>query len=131
MEVGVGAVWHGRDEERVGRRICHNAPARRKQSLPTMTAGDRVAMPLLLVILMLCLGVARGAAAHPMGEPPGQMVDIGGRRMHLNCLGHGAPTVLIDIGLGAASLPGDRALAGLAALGGAGLLAAVQLLMCY
>jgi pimeloyl-ACP methyl ester carboxylesterase len=80
-----------------------------------MTAGDRVAMPLLLIILMLCLGVARGAAAHPMGEPPGKMVDIGGRRMHLNCLGHGAPTVLIDIGLGAASLewePVMRLLAG-------------------
>ncbi len=36
---------------------------------------------------------------------------------------------LFWLGLGAASLPGDRALAGLAALGGAGLLAAVQLLI--
>ncbi|MCP9833731.1 MULTISPECIES: apolipoprotein N-acyltransferase [unclassified Cyanobium] len=36
---------------------------------------------------------------------------------------------LFWLGLGAAALPGDRALAGLAALGGAGLLAAVQLLI--
>ncbi len=38
---------------------------------------------------------------------------------------------LFWLGLGAASLPGDRALAGLAALGGAGLLAAVQLLISW
>ena len=36
---------------------------------------------------------------------------------------------LFWLGLGSAALPGDRALAGLAALGGAGLLAAVQLLI--
>ncbi|AFY28460.1 apolipoprotein N-acyltransferase [Cyanobium gracile] len=36
---------------------------------------------------------------------------------------------LFWLGLGAAALPGDRALAGLAVLGGAGLLAAVQLLI--
>ncbi len=36
---------------------------------------------------------------------------------------------LFWLGLGAAALPGDRALAGLAAIGGAGLLAAVQLLI--
>jgi apolipoprotein N-acyltransferase len=36
---------------------------------------------------------------------------------------------LFWLGLGAAALPGDRALAGVAALGGAGLLAAVQLLI--
>ncbi len=38
---------------------------------------------------------------------------------------------LFWLGLGAAALPGDRALAGLAALGGAGLLAAVQLLISW
>lgn len=38
---------------------------------------------------------------------------------------------LFWLGLGAGALPGDRALAGLAALGGAGLLAAVQLLISW
>ncbi len=38
---------------------------------------------------------------------------------------------LFWLGLGAAALPGDRAMAGLAALGGAGLLAAVQLLISW
>jgi pimeloyl-ACP methyl ester carboxylesterase len=32
--------------------------------------------------------------------PPGQMVDVGGYRLHLNCTGTGSPTVVIDAGLG-------------------------------
>jgi pimeloyl-ACP methyl ester carboxylesterase len=32
--------------------------------------------------------------------PPGQMVDVGGYRLHINCTGTGSPTVVIDAGLG-------------------------------
>ena len=28
--------------------------------------------------------------------PPGQMVDVGGYRLHINCTGEGSPTVVID-----------------------------------
>jgi pimeloyl-ACP methyl ester carboxylesterase len=35
--------------------------------------------------------------------PPGQMVDVGGYRLHLNCTGTGSPTVVIDTGWGDAS----------------------------
>ena len=31
--------------------------------------------------------------------PPGEMIDIGGRRLHLYCLGEGAPTVILEGGL--------------------------------
>ncbi|MFQ5923678.1 MAG: alpha/beta fold hydrolase [Anaerolineales bacterium] len=31
--------------------------------------------------------------------PPGEMIDIGGRRLHLYCLGKGAPTVILEGGL--------------------------------
>lgn len=44
------------------------------------------------------------AIAHPLGDPPGRLVDLGGRTMHLYCIGRGAPTVVIDTGLGATSL---------------------------
>jgi pimeloyl-ACP methyl ester carboxylesterase len=44
---------------------------------------------------------ARDAQAFP---PPGQMVDVGGHRLHLNCTGAGSPTVVIDAGLGGSSL---------------------------
>jgi pimeloyl-ACP methyl ester carboxylesterase len=33
--------------------------------------------------------------------PPGQLVDIGGRRLHLHCEGTGGPTVVLDAGAGA------------------------------
>ena len=32
------------------------------------------------------------------GSPPGRLVDIGGRRLHLHCTGSGSPTVLIEAG---------------------------------
>jgi pimeloyl-ACP methyl ester carboxylesterase len=36
-------------------------------------------------------------------SPPGQMVDVGGYRLHLNCTGSGSPTVVIDAGWGDSS----------------------------
>lgn len=35
--------------------------------------------------------------------PPGQLVDIGGYRLHLWCSGNGAPAVILDTGLGGSS----------------------------
>ncbi|MBL8153010.1 MAG: alpha/beta hydrolase [Anaerolineae bacterium] len=44
-------------------------------------------------------------AADIQAYPPlGQMVDVGGYRLHINCLGTGSPTVIIDAGWGAWSL---------------------------
>lgn len=37
------------------------------------------------------------AKAYP---PPGQLVDVGGHRLHINCTGTGSPTVVIEAGLG-------------------------------
>lgn len=43
----------------------------------------------------------RDAKRYP---PPGQMVDIGGRRLHLQCRGVGTPTVVMEMGAGAWSV---------------------------
>ena len=40
---------------------------------------------------------AADAKAYP---PPGQLVDVGGHRLHINCTGTGSPTVVIDAGQG-------------------------------
>lgn len=32
--------------------------------------------------------------------PPGELVDLGGYRLHINCEGYGSPTVILDAGLG-------------------------------
>ena len=39
-----------------------------------------------------------------LDPPPGQLVDVGGRRLHINCQGEGTPTVLLDSGVGGFSL---------------------------
>lgn len=50
--------------------------------------------------IALLLWMAGDAAAQPIdiGAPPGKLVDIGGRRLHLNCTGHGSPTVVMESG---------------------------------
>ncbi len=56
-----------------------------------------------VVVLLLAGAVyervaeAADAQAYP---PPGQMVDVGGYRLHINCTGSGSPTVVIEAGLG-------------------------------
>ena len=35
---------------------------------------------------------------------PGQLVDVGGYRLHIQCVGTGSPTVVLDAGLGGSSL---------------------------
>jgi pimeloyl-ACP methyl ester carboxylesterase len=68
----------------------------------------RIWRPLLgLVGVLLALAVAgaiyqaiateRAERAYP---PPGEMVDVGGYSLHINCVGQGSPTVVLDAGLG-------------------------------
>ena len=51
------------------------------------------------------LSEARDARAYP---PPGLMVALGGYRMHINCKGSGAPTVVIGSGWGDSSAAWGR-----------------------
>jgi pimeloyl-ACP methyl ester carboxylesterase len=60
-------------------------------------------------IAVLIVGlIVVGAIYEPIAEaadaktypPPGQLVDIGGHRLHINCAGTGSPTVVIDAGQG-------------------------------
>ena len=58
-------------------------------------------MVLLGVMLLGALYESRAEAADVQAYPaPGQMVDVGGYRLHINCVGTGSPTVVIDAGLG-------------------------------
>src|SRR5262245_65576021 len=66
----------------------------------------RIALGFVAVLLVaVALGAiyqramfARDAERFPM---PGQLVDVGGRRLHLYCTGSGSPTVVLENGLGA------------------------------
>jgi hypothetical protein len=63
-----------------------------------------------LVVALFALAVAgaiyqaiateRAERAYP---PPGEMVDVGGYSLHINCVGKGSPAVVLDAGLGGMS----------------------------
>ena len=82
-------------------------PRRRPNRLVFWTV--RVLLGLLALIVLLALGGAGYEAIMAAGDtkrypPPGQLVDVGGHRLHLHCVGQGSPTVVLDAGLGAFSL---------------------------
>ena len=67
------------------------------------TTGILIGLCGLIVVAALSgavyqwVATRRELAATP---PPGQLVDVGGHRLHLWCMGNGAPTVILDTGLG-------------------------------
>jgi pimeloyl-ACP methyl ester carboxylesterase len=75
------------------------APTRRGRGcLLWLGAGLAVVLGLLLVGYMFEPEAdAADAKTYP---PPGELVDIGGYRLHINCMGSGSPTVVIDAGWG-------------------------------
>jgi pimeloyl-ACP methyl ester carboxylesterase len=61
------------------------------------------------LIAVLALAGASYEAIAAAGDarrypPPGQLVDVGGYRLHIQCVGAGSPTVVLDAGLGGSSL---------------------------
>ena len=84
------------DENQVGR----NRTAQRRGSgcLKWLGAGLASLLGLLLVgYIYEPIAEAADAKLYP---PPGQLVDVGGYRLHINCTGTGSPTVVIVAGLG-------------------------------
>src|SRR6476659_6752819 len=65
--------------------------------------------PLVGLIAVLALVGASYEAIAARGDArryptPGQLVDVGGYRLHIQCVGTGSPTVVLDAGLGGSSL---------------------------
>lgn len=58
-------------------------------------------MPIFLSLIALMIGGATTSTyANEMPPMPGNRYDIGSHRLHINCMGKGSPTVIIDTGLG-------------------------------
>src|SRR5690348_11027139 len=81
----------------------NDAPKRRGRGCLVLIG--RLFVGLLIIGLGLALvgsiyessAEAADLVAYP---PPGQMVDVGGYRLHINCTGSGSPTVVVEAGLG-------------------------------
>jgi pimeloyl-ACP methyl ester carboxylesterase len=90
------------------------APKRRgKGCLLGLGAAILLAVGLVLAgTVYESVNEASDVRAYP---PPGQLVDVGGYRLHINCTGAGSPTVVIDAGWGDWSLGWSRVQPGIAA----------------
>jgi len=66
--------------------------------------GRTLAMLFGLIVVLGLVGAVYESAAEAADvrayPPPGQMVDVGGYRLHINCIGAGSPTVVIESGWG-------------------------------
>ncbi|MBI1280561.1 MAG: alpha/beta fold hydrolase [Anaerolineaceae bacterium] len=88
---------------------AHNPVVEITQSLPNKRGTRKIlksvlALLLILVITTLLLGAKAKADLIAQYPPLGQMVDVGGYRLHINCQGTGSPTVIMEAGLGEPSL---------------------------
>jgi len=62
-------------------------------------------MPVLLLLAFLFLTMSTVAQSEEVSfEPPGQLIDVNGRDMHINCIGNKSPTIILDSGAGGFSL---------------------------
>jgi len=64
----------------------------------------RLALAVVLAAPPLSAAVAQPDPDLAAFPPPGRLVQVDGRRMHLHCIGSGAPTVILEDGQGGASL---------------------------
>jgi pimeloyl-ACP methyl ester carboxylesterase len=84
------------DQNQIGK-----VPARKRRGRGCLIwLGAILALFLVLLLagfIFEPMAEAADAKAYP---PPGQLVDVGGYRLHINCTGSGSPTVVIDAGLG-------------------------------
>jgi len=79
------------------------------QRLPTRPSGRGV----LVLVTMLALsatvwgvqavGIQADGVQESEAQESGQLVDVGGHRLHIDCLGEGGPVVVFDVGIGESS----------------------------
>ena len=79
-----------------------------ERTQPRRRPGGRIRRGLVWMIVGLLapalIGAVYQAVATEMDRranpPPGELVDVGGYRLHLHCVGQGSPTVILESGLG-------------------------------
>lgn len=94
----------GRPEQASNGQTQTKAADPRKRRGVLIWLGGAIALLLVLILAGMLYESVSEAADVQAYPPPGQMVDVGGYRLHLNCTGTGSPTVIIDAGWGDWSL---------------------------
>jgi pimeloyl-ACP methyl ester carboxylesterase len=70
--------------------------------------GNLAVLTLSMTAILLLVGLFYQAVSEALDRrkypPQGELINIGGFRLHLNCIGQGTPTVVMDAGGGAPSI---------------------------
>jgi pimeloyl-ACP methyl ester carboxylesterase len=104
-------VWRGHSLRQAQGRRVRVLPEEKEMSQTTPSATEpnrwlqRTVFGLLVATALLAIAGAlyqflserRDRRAYPM---PGELVDVGGYKIHIDCIGQGSPTVVFDSGLG-------------------------------
>src|SRR5215470_2629213 len=61
---------------------------------------NRCSIGILTVLVLPLLIAAQHSTNEGAPAPPGKLVDLGGRRLHINCTGKGQPTIVMEAGAG-------------------------------
>lgn len=69
------------------------------------TAALAVLVLVLIGLLYQDIGARRDARRYP---PPGELIDVGGYRLHARVMGHGSPAVVLESGVGASCINWTR-----------------------
>ena len=63
--------------------------------------GRWLLYPVLAVLMIASVGGGYATVRESLDDPPpGQLIDVGGHRLHLHCTGSGSPTVVLEPGGG-------------------------------
>jgi pimeloyl-ACP methyl ester carboxylesterase len=85
-----------------------NSQNQNRKVNPSKSKGQGCLIWLGRIVASIVVLALLGAIYEPIAEradakaypPPGQLVDVGGHRLHINCTGTGSLTVVIEAGLG-------------------------------
>jgi pimeloyl-ACP methyl ester carboxylesterase len=96
-------MWAGiRSHTLTRKKRMPDTPIQSTISQSWLRRAIRVLIALIMAVLIVGglyqnISETRERRFHPM---PGQLVDIGGYKRHIYCIGQGSPTVILDAGLG-------------------------------
>ena len=82
--------------------IEHNVIEERTIIQKSLAQKSLVWGPVICGLLLLSfLAIPRVAWPDMVSfEPPGKLIEVNGRNMHINCVGNKSPTIILDSGTG-------------------------------
>jgi pimeloyl-ACP methyl ester carboxylesterase len=90
-------------------RLAHPIQTHGRRGRPRLHRIGVLAARFFAGLMLFCLALAASGAGYEAiasrqdavrYPAPGRLVDVGGYRLHLNCVGQGGPTVVLDAGAG-------------------------------